>query len=77
VSVAPEPQRDDAEQPPELLLRVRQPVRMKRGEELLVDAGNGAQIRVRRYRSGAVELRDDVSGRLLRSWGPKEARFGG
>jgi len=52
----------------------RQPVRLKKGQQVLIDAGRGAQIEVRKYPSGEVELRNATSGALLRTWSPKEAK---
>lgn len=52
----------------------RQPVRLKKGQSVLVDAGRGAQIEVTRFESGAVEVRNKLTGAVLRAFGPKEAR---
>lgn len=52
----------------------RQPVRLKKGAVVLVDAGAGAQIEVTREKSGAVLVRNVVTGHVIRQWTPKEAR---
>jgi hypothetical protein len=52
----------------------RQPVRLKRGQTVIVDAGRGAQIEVERMESGAVEVRNANTSAVLRKFSPKEAR---
>lgn len=49
-------------------------VRVKRGQRVLIDAGRGAQISVERDSSGAVILRSEQTGHVLRQWSPKEAK---
>jgi hypothetical protein len=40
---------------------------------VFIDAGPGAQVALTRGASGAVELVNVVTGKLLRQWSPKEA----
>jgi hypothetical protein len=49
-------------------------VRVRRGQRVLIDVGRGVQLTCVREESGAVELRNEVSGSILRQWSPKEAR---
>jgi hypothetical protein len=44
-----------------------------RGPAVFIDAGPGAQVALTRGASGAVELVNVVTGKLLRQWSPKEA----
>jgi hypothetical protein len=55
-------------------MKPRQPVRLKKGQTVTVDAGRGATIEVERYESGAVDVRNASTGMLLRQFTPKEAR---
>lgn len=57
-------------------LRERRPVRLGKGESVVVDAGLHAQIVVERERSGAVTVRNRETWRVLRQWSPKEAKRG-
>jgi hypothetical protein len=49
-------------------------VHVRRGQRVLIDVGRGVQLTVEREQSGAVVLRNEVSGSILRQWSPKEAR---
>lgn len=50
-------------------------VHVQRGQLLEIHAGPGVVLTVEKQeRSGAVELRNAASGKLLRQWSPKEAR---
>jgi hypothetical protein len=48
-------------------------VELHRGAAVFIDAGPGAQVALTRGASGAVELVNVVTGKLLRQWSPKEA----
>jgi hypothetical protein len=48
-------------------------VHLERGEIVVVHAGVGVEVILQRFASGSVGLRDAKTGRLLRTWAPKEA----
>lgn len=49
-------------------------VHVQRGQTLEVHAGAGCVVKLERFPSGAVQLRNGITGSVLRSWAPKEAR---
>lgn len=51
-------------------------VHVSKGQTLEVHAG-AVVVLVERFASGAVNVRNGNSGKLLRCWAPKEAREGG
>lgn len=52
----------------------RRIVRLRKGQTVLIDAGGGAQVEVERLQSGAVEVRNAITGAVLRQYSPKEAK---
>jgi hypothetical protein len=52
----------------------RQPVRLKKGQTVTIDAGRGATIEIERFESGAVEVRNASTSAVLRQFTPKEAK---
>lgn len=52
----------------------RRKVHAQRGQVIELHAGRGCIVELERFFSGAVELRNAATGRLLRSWAPKDAR---
>lgn len=48
-------------------------VRVQRGQVVLIDLG-GPVLQVIRFESGAAEVRNIITGKLLREWAPAEAR---
>jgi hypothetical protein len=57
-------------------IMVRQPVRLQRGQRVVIDAGRGATLELTRFASGAVQLRQlqGETRHVMRAWSPKEAR---
>lgn len=49
-------------------------VHVKRGQTAHIDAGGGVRLALEREPSGAVTLRNLLTGHVLRQWSPKEAR---
>ncbi len=49
-------------------------VHVQKGQRVLVTAGRGVQVTVEREPSGAVTLRNETTGGIIRQWAPKEAR---
>lgn len=52
----------------------RRRVHVQRGQVVEVQAGGGCLVEVERFGSGAVEVRNALTGHVLRSWAPKDAR---
>jgi hypothetical protein len=52
----------------------RRNTHVKRGQTLVVHAGLGVELEIERFASGAVEVRNAKTGKILRGWSPKEAR---
>jgi hypothetical protein len=48
-------------------------VSLRKGQTLDVRAGDGAQLEVTRFESGAVHLRNATTRKVYRAWTPKEA----
>lgn len=48
-------------------------VELREGQAVIVQAGDGVAVELERFASGAVELRNVNTRRILRQWTPKEA----
>lgn len=55
-------------------LPTRRVVHVKRNQTVTVVAGAGVQLQVEREASGAVTIRNLLTGSVLRQWSPKEAK---
>lgn len=55
-------------------LKTRQPVKMQKGQTVLIEAGRGVTLELTRFPSGAVTLRNFDTGNVIRAWTPKEAK---
>lgn len=49
-------------------------VNVQKGRPVLIKAGRGVVLRIEREQSGAVVLRNEVTGHIVRTWSPKEAK---